>query len=351
MQTADAELELIRKEFLSRLAVYREQSTQSLISSIPNREPKKYLYDLVSVYPLRGGKGFRPGLCLSVCKLFGGKEEDAMHSAVALELCHNAFLVHDDIEDESEDRRGSPTLHAEHGVPIALNVGDAMNVLALAPLMKNIHQLGPELTWQVFNEMQHMVLESVEGQAIELGWRKDNSCKLKDDDYLRMILKKTCWYTCIHPIRIGAIIGTKGKIDADIFNRFGYYLGASFQIQDDLLNLEGLRENYGKEIGGDILEGKRTLMLIHLLNSCSPRERKELKHYLSLPRAGRNAEQTSYVMKRMLHYDCLQYGRKSARNLAGAALKEFYTLMGHLPDTPEKKFISNMIFYMINRDR
>jgi geranylgeranyl diphosphate synthase, type II len=351
MQGAAAEIELIRQEFLLHLAVYRDQSIQSLLAAIPDREPKKHLYDLVPIYPLRGGKGFRPGLCLSVCKLYGGREEDAMNSAVALELCHNAFLVHDDIEDESEDRRGQPTMHAEHGIPIALNVGDAMNVLALTPLMKNIAQLGPELTWQVFSEIQHMTLESVEGQAIELGWRKDNSCRLKDDDYLRMILKKTCWYTCIHPIRIGAIIGTKGKINADIFNRFGYYLGASFQIQDDLLNLEGQRENYGKEIGGDILEGKRTLMLIHLLNQCTPRERKQLKHYLSVPRSARNPEQTAYVMERMLFYGCLEYGRKAARNLAGAALKEFYTLMGHLPDTPEKKFIVNMIFYMINRDK
>src|ERR1700760_2960814 len=165
----DVELETIRKEFLTHLAVYRDHSTRHLLSAIPDREPKKYLYDLVSVYPLRGGKGFRPGLCLASCKLYGGKEEDAMHSAVALELCHNAFLVHDDIEDESEDRRGSPTMHAEHGIPIALNVGDAMNVLALAPLMKNIHHLGAELTWQIFTEFQHMVLESVEGQAIELG--------------------------------------------------------------------------------------------------------------------------------------------------------------------------------------
>ena len=347
----EKDLDIIRKEFLSCLSVYRDTSMRHLLASIPDRQPKKYLYDLVPVYPQRGGKGFRPGLCLATCKLFGGKEEEAMHSAVALELCHNAFLVHDDIEDESEDRRGLPTMHFEHGVPVALNVGDAMNVLALAPLMQNMHTLGPELTWQVFMEVQHMTLESVEGQAIELGWRKDNDCRLQDEDYLRMILKKTCWYTCIHPMRIGAIIGTKGKINPDLFNRFGYYLGASFQIQDDLLNLEGQRENYGKEIGGDILEGKRTLMLIHLLNCSTPKEKAKLKKYLSLPRPERSPEQTSFVMERMRHYECLEYGKKIAQNLTGAALKEFYTLMGHLPETAEKKFMENMIFYMINRDK
>jgi geranylgeranyl diphosphate synthase type II len=342
---------LIQQQFLTRLAKYRDSSLEHLIAAIPDREPKKYLYDLVTIYPGRSGKGFRPSLCLSTCKIFGGTETDAMNSAIALEIYHNAFLVHDDIEDESEERRGFKTLHAEYGIPIAINVGDAMNVLGFKPLMKNIFSLGPNLTWQVFNEIEHMVLESVEGQAMELGWRHENNCQLEDDDYLRMILKKTCWYTCIHPIRIGAIIGSKGKINADIFNRFGYYLGAAFQIQDDLLNLEGQKEKYGKEIGGDILEGKRTLMLIHLLNACSTKEGNELKKYLLLPRLKRSPEKLQYVMELMTKYDCFNYGRNAARNLAGAALKEFYTLFGALPDTEEKQFIENMILYMINRDK
>lgn len=340
----------IQQKFLTRLAMYRDISLDRLVSSIPDRQPKKYLYDLVTMYPERGGKGFRPGLCLAVNKIFGGNDGDAMNTAVALELYHNAFLVHDDIEDESEDRRGLPTMHAEFGIPIALNVGDAMNVLTIKPLMNNMHTLGPQLTWIIFNEIEHMVLESVEGQAMELGWRRDNTCKLKEEDYMQMILKKTCWYTCIHPIRLGALIGSKGKVDADIFNRFGYYLGAAFQIQDDLLNLEGERKKYGKEIGGDILEGKRTLMIIHLLNNCNSKERKEMKQFLLLPRKERTPEKTALVMEWMYKYNCFDYGKNAAKNLAGAALKEFYTIFGGQPESEEKQFLENMILYMINRD-
>lgn len=340
-----------QEQFLRQLSTYRDMSMQHLLASIPDREPKKYLYDLVSVYPSRGGKGFRPGLCIATCKIFGGTEKQAMNSAVALELFHNSFLIHDDIEDESEERRGKPTMHMEHGIPIALNVGDAMNVLSIKPLMKNLQLLGPQVSWLVFNEIENMVLESVEGQALELGWRKDNICQMKDDDYLRMILKKTCWYTCIHPIRIGAIIGSGGKINAAIFNRFGYYLGAAFQIQDDLLNLEGEKEKYGKEIGGDILEGKRTLMLINLLNLCNKTEGKKLKTYLSKLRIHRTPEETNLVMQLMYKYDCINYGKRAAGNLAGAALKEFYTIFGSMPPTEEKKFLENMILYMINRDK
>ena len=127
-----------------------------------------------------------------------------------------------------------------------------------------------------------MMQESLEGQAMELGWVRDNRCDVTDEDYLRMVLKKTCWYSFIHPCRIGALIATKDRVDLDRFNRFGCYLGTAFQIQDDLLNLTGDERRYGKEIGGDLLEGKRTLMLIHLLRQL---DTCEAARVTALPRA------------------------------------------------------------------
>ncbi|MEO6818696.1 MAG: polyprenyl synthetase family protein, partial [Ginsengibacter sp.] len=222
---------------------------------------------------------------------------------------------------------------------------------SIRPLMNNMTTLGPTLSWQIFTEIEHMVLESVEGQALELGWRKDNICDLTEDDYLRMILKKTCWYTCIHPIRIGAIIGSGGHVTPEVFNRFGYYIGAAFQIHDDLLNLEGDKEKYGKEIYGDILEGKRTLMLIYLLNSANKKEKKFLHEYLGKARKLRTVDETEYVMKLMRKYGSIEKGKNAAKNLAGAALKEFYTLFSSFPETEEKAFLENMILYMITRDK
>ena len=218
MGSAEERFAVVRS-FLDK---YRALTLEGILSYIPEREPRKYLYDLVSDYPNRGGKGFRPGLCLASCAAWGRDPRDALRSAVALELFHNAFLVHDDIEDESEDRRGRPTMHATQGIPIAVNVGDAMNVLSIRPLMDNLKSLGHRVTWMVLGEVEHMVRESVEGQAMELGWMRDNEIDLVPGDYLRMVLKKTCWYTCMHPIRIGAIIGTDGEIDPDRFNRFGF---------------------------------------------------------------------------------------------------------------------------------
>jgi geranylgeranyl diphosphate synthase type II len=329
---------------------YKKITMDAMMAFLPAKEPRRYLYDLVPSYPLRSGKGLRPALCIASCRVFGGHERNALGSAVAIELFHNAFLVHDDIEDGSEYRRGKPTLHAEHGLGLAINVGDAMNVLSIRPLMENLATLGPSLTWLVFSEIEHMLRQSVEGQAMELGWVRDNSCELTEDDYLRMNLKKTCWYTCIHPCRIGALIGTKGAIQPDRFNHFGYYMGAAFQIQDDVLNLVADQQKYGKEIGGDIWEGKRTLMLIHLLNCCTKREKSRLRTFLATPRAERHAKGVEHVYYLMDKYDCFSYAWTAARHLAGAALHEFHVAYGEAPESVDKQFIREIVMYMIERD-
>lgn len=332
------------------LAEYKALTVAKLLAGIPSSEPRRYLYDLVPLYPLRPGKGFRPGLCLATCGAFGGAPESALNSAVALELFHNAFLVHDDVEDGSLSRRGLPTLAAEHGIAIAVNVGDAMNVLSIEPLMRNLELLGPEVTWDVFLEIQHMVKQSVEGQAMELGWVRDNVIALADVDYLRMTLKKTCWYTCIHPCRIGALIASRGAIDLDRFNRFGYFMGAAFQIQDDILNLEADEKKYGKEIDGDIWEGKRTMMLIHLLNNAAPHERERLRDFLATPRTSRSQATVRWVHRQMNRYGSIEYAKKAARDLGLAALEEFRIAYADAIDSREKRFIEEIVLYMIERD-
>jgi geranylgeranyl diphosphate synthase, type II len=329
---------------------YRAATLQTLLALLPETEPRRYLYDLVRVYPRRGGKGLRPGLCIATCRTFGGSIDRVLRSAVAVELFHNAFLVHDDVEDESEKRRGEPTLAAAYGLGIAVNVGDAMNVLSLDPLMENLGTLGPHLSWRIFAEIQHMVRQSVEGQAMELGWVRDNACTLDDGDYLRMTLKKTCWYTCIHPCRIGALVATGGAIDPDLFNRFGYYLGAAFQIQDDLLNLVGDQAKYGKETAGDIWEGKRTLMLIHALGHCRAEERTRLERFLGRRRAERSERDVRWVFRLMQRVGSLDHASASARQLAEAALGEFTIAYGGQPESDDKRFIEDLILYMIERE-
>src|SRR5438552_4094918 len=269
------------------------------------RAPQRHLYSLVADYPRRGGRMLRPSLCIATARAFGAELEDAVHAAVALELLHNAFLVHDDVEDESDERRGRPTMHVLHGVPVAVNVGDALTLLGLRALIDNRGRLGPRLAVRILEEAERMAREAIEGQAIELGWRRDNALRLSDSDYLEMVLKKTCWYTTIYPSRVGALIGTRSDRDLDRFIRFGFFLGAAFQTQDDLLNLEGDRARYGKELDGDIWEGKRTLMLISLLRDATPAERERLAGFLARERRERQPAEVGWVRERMEAYGCL----------------------------------------------
>ena len=336
----------------ARLRSYHEMTRRALLRSVPVREPRRYLYDLVAEYPDRGGQRASVRRCASAtCRAFGGSVESVLSSAVAIELFHNAFLVHDDVEDGSEDRRGSPTLHAEHGVPIAVNVGDAMNVLSIRPLMENLSALGPDVDLaRVRGDRAHGAASRSRARRWSSGWVRDNALDLDDDDYLRMTLKKTCWYTCIHPCRIGALIAHGSDIDLDRFDRFGFFMGAAFQIQDDLLNLVGDAARYGKEIGGDIWEGKRTLMLIHVLNSASDEEHRRMKRFLEKPRANRSATDIRWIYRMMSKYGSVDYGRERAWELAEGAQAEFETAYAGAPPGDDRAFIEQIVFYMVQRD-
>ena len=331
------------------LKEYGDATRVALCEYLRPREPQRHLYTMVADYPRRGGRMLRPSLCIATARAFGASLEEALRPAIALELLHNAFLVHDDIEDDSDERRGRPTLHALHGVAVAVNVGDALTLLGLRALIDSRTTLGPALAMQVLEEAERMARETVEGQAIELGWRRDNATHLSDADYLDMVLKKTCWYTTIFPSRVGALIGTRDGKSLERFVRFGFFLGAAFQIQDDLLNLVGDPMRYGKEISGDLWEGKRTLMLIHLLREAGREERARVCAFLSEPRRARHLADCVWVRERMEAYGCLEYARGVAHGLAGAALHEYSQLYAGVPDSRDKQFIEAVVTWVLER--
>ena len=334
----------------STLREYGDATRAVLFDYLPAAEPRRYLYDLVAEYPRRGGRAFRPSLCIATARAFGTPLEVALRTAVSIELIHNAMLIHDDIEDESEQRRGKPTMHVAEGVPLAINVGDMLSLLSMRPLLDNRHLLGPDLSLRILEETERMARESAEGQALELGWRRDNVTDVTEADYLHMVLKKTCWLATIHPSRMGALIGSIGTIDLDRCIRFGFFLGAAFQIQDDLLNLEGDAAAYGKELGGDIREGKRTLMLIHLIAKAAEAERDRLRCLLGRRREDRTETDVSWVLERMDAYGSLDYARQVAHGLAGAAQYEFANLYAHLPDSRDKRFLEALPVWVIERN-
>ncbi len=331
------------------LREYGQLTRSALQEYLPLANPRPYLDELVCDYPLRPGKGLRPTLCIATGRAFGARIEDVLACAVSIELLHNALLIHDDVEDGSTERRGQPTLHALHGVPLAINAGDALTLLSLRPLIDNLGRFGRELSFRILEETDLMARETAEGQALDIGWRRDNRTDIDDAAYLEMVLKKTCWFGMIYPCRLGALIASRGRADLEPFIRFGFFLGAAFQIQDDLLNLVDESDRYGKERDGDLWEGKRTLMLTRLFREASPSERSRLKEALKQDRDERDPAEVAWIRDLMDRYECIEYAREIAHGLAGAALHECSIAFRGLPDSRDKQFCEGLATWVFER--
>jgi geranylgeranyl diphosphate synthase, type II len=322
---------------------------RAMLDAIPDGEPHRWLYRVARDYPSRPGKTLRPALCVATSRAFGGSDADVVPVAVAIELLHNAFLVHDDIVDGSERRRGRPTLTAEYGLGLALNAGDALAVISNQVLRRHTSRMDSDLAERVLSEFDAMALRTLEGQATELGWRRDGVDTLEPEDYLDLIMHKTCWYTTVHPLRVGALIGSAGDADLRPMVRFGFHLGAAFQIQDDLLNLLGTEREYGKEIDGDLFEGKRTLPLIHLLRSAQGADRDLLGRYLGLERSERTAAMVAEVRELLDVYGSITFAAEYAHGIAGAALDTFEEAFASAAPGPDRDFVRALVPYMLDR--
>lgn len=317
---------------------------------VPDREPKAELYDLMREYPAREGKGLRPTLTIATCCALGGRDEDAVRAAAAVELFHNGFLVHDDIADESTHRRNEPTLHEAHGIGLAVNTGDAMNLLAVDAVLSNLPTLGLARTLGLIHEIMHMCRETVEGQALELGWIRHLTVPKKDEDYFVMSTKKTGWYTCISPCRLGAICaGETDPQKLDLFTEAFRLIGIAFQIQDDVLNLLGDEVLYGKEPLGDLLEGKRTVMLIHLMREAKPALRKRIMAIIQLSRTEKTFADAEEVLAAMHKMGSIEYAIELADQLAHEGVRRFEEDLSFIPENEAKALLRQIANYVTTR--
>lgn len=295
----------------------------SMLDAMPDGEPVQWLYGPMREYPSRPGKALRPALCMSAGRVFGGSADDLLGIAVAIELLHNAFLVHDDLADGSEMRRGRPTLAAKYGLAAALNAGDGLAVVSGQVLRRATRRLDRDLADLVWAEFDTMAMRTLEGQATEVGWQLDEVEDLVPDDYLSLIMHKTCWYTTIHPLRVGALVGSRGTAELGPLVRFGFHFGAAFQIRDDLLNLVGDERIYGKEILGDLYEGKRTLPLVHLFSAAHGRDGDLVRDYLRRTRAERSAGMVQRIRGLMDDYGSITFASEFAEGILLVA-EEFF---------------------------
>ena len=324
---------------------------RAMLDAMPDGQPVQWLYGPMRDYPSRPGKALRPALCLSAGRAFGAATDTLMGVAVAIELLHNAFLVHDDIADGSEMRRGRPTLATKHGLAAALNAGDGLAIVASQVLRRATRRLDRDIADQVMEEFDIMAMRTLEGQATEIGWQLDCVEDLRPADYLELIMHKTCWYTTIYPLRVGAIVGSGGTADLAPMVRFGFHFGAAFQIRDDLLNLVGDEQTYGKEILGDIYEGKRTLTLVHLMATAQGADRDLVRDYLRRSRAERSADLVRTVRGLMDDYGSIAFTSEYAEGILLVAEAYFERAFADARPGPDLDFLRALVPYVWARWR
>lgn len=347
--TADAtELVAVVEDRLREVA---QTVRRSMLDAMPDGEPVRWLYGPMREYPSRPGKALRPALCLSAGRAFGGHPDDLLGFAVTIELLHNAFLVHDDIADGSEMRRGRPTLATKYGIAAALNAGDGLAIVANQVLRRATRRLDPKLADLVLAEFDTMAIRTLEGQATEAGWQFDEVENLGPEDYLELIMHKTCWYTTIHPLRVGALVGSGGTAALDPLVRFGFHLGAAFQIRDDLLNLVGDASLYGKEILGDLYEGKRTLALMHLMEAAHGADRAVLTEYLHRQRSERSEELVLTIRAMMDDYGSIVFTREYAEGILLVAEEYFERAFSEAQPGRDLDFLRALVPYVWARWR
>ena len=243
-----------------------------------NADVETYLYAPLKRYSDNAGKRHRPLICMLACHAVGGSMERARSAAAAIEHFQSAALIHDDIADNGQLRRGKPCLHITEGEGLAINCGDLDLTLVFSSVLRD-PALDDAVKLRVLGELSDMTVRTIEGQALDLGWVRDGRFDIGVADYLAMASRKTAYYSGAIPLACGAIIGGGNETQIEGLRAFGMDTGLAFQIQDDLLNLLG--DPTEKDFRTDITEGKRTLIAVHALETAAGAQRAELLELLT----------------------------------------------------------------------
>ena len=252
---------------------YQQQIAQAVEQFIANNKEES-LYAPVNYILSIGGKRTRPALLLMATDLFDGDSNEAINCALAVEVFHNFTLLHDDIMDHAPLRRGNVTVHERWGINEAILSGDVMMVQAVQLMM----QCPDGVLRDVLEVFNVTAVEVCEGQQMDMDFEKRSDVSIAE--YIKMIELKTSALLA-GAMKIGALIGGATKVDAELIYEFGRNLGISFQIKDDILDVYGDQEKFGKQVGGDIIENKKTYLMLNALALAEGNIKESLVEWIS----------------------------------------------------------------------
>ena len=248
------------------------------IASIPYPEKPSQLYEPISYHMALGGKRVRPVLVLMACDAMGGDSANALDAALGLEMFHNFTLLHDDVMDNADVRRGRTTVHRRWNDNTAILSGDTMLTIATQHIARcNL--------WPVMDLFNTTAIEIYEGQQWDMDYENRNDVSV--EEYINMIrLKTSVLLGCA--LKMGALIAEADEQQANLLYEAGVNMGLAFQLRDDVLDVWGDPETFGKEIGGDIMNNKKTYLLINTMQLATGDDADELRHWLNDPFASRD---------------------------------------------------------------
>ena len=331
------------EEYLDSYADQVGDLVNEYIPSGSHPDMDRYLYTPLLDYSQNGGKRHRPLITFAACLAVGGDAQLASSAAAAIEHFHTAALIHDDIADESELRRGEPCLHLTEGEGLAINMGDLGLTLVNGTVM-NDPNLSDAVKVRVVKELIAMTQRTVEGQALDLGWARDSRYDITPEDYLTMATHKTAHYSGAVPLAIGAIIGGGTEAQVEALRNYGLDTGLAFQIQDDLLNLVGTEESTKKDFRSDITEGKRTLVVVHALQNAEPAQRERLIEILSSKE--KDEAVLAEAVEIMEQTGSIDYARSYAENLTSIAKNR---LVEMIEPSVSRDMLVSMADWFVNR--
>jgi geranylgeranyl diphosphate synthase type II len=289
----------------------RKKINKILSGALQGRKPVS-LYEPGSYILNSGGKRLRPLLVLLSAKAVGGSFNNVYNAAAAVEMLHNFTLVHDDIMDNADKRRGRLTLHKKYDHNTAILAGDILLSVAYEYLLKDCNGSAKEL----ISSFTHGLIEVCEGQSMDTDFESRKNISLSE--YIKMIKKKTAAMAemCC---RIGALLGGGSKAQVNALGNYGSNLGIAFQIQDDFLDISADEKKFGKTIGGDLVEGKKTFLFLEALEKSKGEDRKRLLQVIE--RKGIRKNQVLIYKQLYEKLGVLDDARKAIRYYTNKALK------------------------------
>jgi len=296
-------------------AFYKKEITkfEKKYSKLITTQKPKSLYEPCIHIIKSGGKRLRPFLVMLSALAVNSKISSVINAAIAVELLHNFTLVHDDIMDNADKRRGRVTLHVKYNTNVAILAGDNLIALAYKSLLKDCKHS----TNKVVNDFTQGIIEVCEGQSLDTDFEIRK--QVSKEEYIIMIQKKTAALaeTCCS---IGARLGGGSKEEISALRKYGKYLGLAFQIQDDLLDIMANEKELGKKIGGDLIEGKKTYLLLAALGRAKGKDKQLLQEVISNKGIRRN--QVNMYRKLFIKLGVIEDASKQVNNYTNIALSQ-----------------------------